>query len=325
MTISDLHHARVTRGLVAIAALLGGTACNDYARTNPFDPEATVPLVLTGPDSVTSIGDTVAFELRSTQVESLATISNWFPPTFLTPLDGRGRFIVTAIPNVPRATGTITASVNANAVSKTITFSQQPTSLVAADCYDGQKAISFTSLLVPTREALDAQFVCLTLKDRRGFPVPDASSVTRTIRDQRVVRFVDAVGSLNALAVGSTYVVYARAGLADSVRVDVRQVPARLTRDPPACLAGIRLSPGQTVRVSALPPLLDGHGIAVTDTVLVQKVLTSLVWSALSPLNVTVGQDGFVTALSPSSGYVIASYYEGTTQLALMFCRIDVN
>lgn len=324
MTVSDLRRVRVVGSSVAIAAVLGGTACNDYPRTNPFDAKATVSLVLTGPDSVATIGDTVAFELNSAQGESLASISNWLPPAFLTPLDGRGRFIVTGIPNVSRTTGTITASVNANAVSKTIAFSQQPTSLTAADCYDGKKVISFTSLLVPTRESFDAQFVCVALKDRRGFPVPDPSSVARTIRDQRVVRFVDTVGSLNALAVGSTYVVYARSGLTDSVRVDVRQVPARLTRDPPACLTGIKLSPGEMVRVSALPPLLDAHGIAITDTVLVRKVLTSLVWSAESQLNVTVGQDGLVTALSPNSGYVIASYFEGTTQLSLMFCRIDV-
>ena len=235
MTGSDIHRVRVARSLVAIAVLLGGAACNDYPRTNPLDAGATVSLVLDGPDSVTAVGDTVTFELRSAQGESFTDYSSWAPPEFLRPLDRRGHFIVTGTRDVARATGTIMASLNANVASKTITYSLQPASLTVDDCYNERKVLFFPALLIPSKESVGAQFVCVTLKDRRGFRLPDVSSVSRTIRDQRVLRFVDAVGNLNAVAVGSTYVVYARSGLVDSVRVDIRQVPARLTRDPPAC------------------------------------------------------------------------------------------
>jgi hypothetical protein len=318
---------RIAWCIAVTIALASGAACGDFPRTNPFDDQGTVSLVLVGPDSVTAVGDTIAFEVRSARGEPLNTLARWTVPSFLTPLDLGGRFVVTGLQSGARSTGTITASVNANVVSKPFTFAQRPARLSVSDC-NGQTVVTFVSLMDPFYPTFEAKLVCSVLLDRRGFPVVDASTVSAVIRNPGVVQFVTAdQRELNALSVGSTYVVYSRAGFTDSIRVNVRQDPASTAVYPPECWSssGVVLTANQTVQLIAIPPVKDAHGNIITDYATVQVALASIQWLHESQLRVTISPTGLVTALGRSSGYVYGELGQGEAQRAAFGCKIIIN
>jgi hypothetical protein len=313
--------ARVT--CCAIVAATLGVACGDFARTNPVDPQAKVTLVLSGPDSVTAIGDTVTFEVRTPQGESLDGLANWSLPSFLRYTGVRNQFVAVAVPYRSHDTGTVAVNLNGSSATKPFLYAQQARSLSVTACDDGGKVITFTSFSA-NNPGRDAASVCIKLLDRRGNGMPDETALSGVIRDPRVASFVQPdQRELNALSVvGSTYVVYTQAGFTDSVRVDVRQDFAGLWPAPSACLTnpGVVLAPGQTVQVTAVPS--DAHGNAIVDSAVARAALAGLVWGHTPALNVTVSSSGLVTAVGQSDGYVIAQKPLGQTVLN---CSVSVR
>ena len=326
MTGSDRVTMRIA-GRVAALAVVMGTACSEYPRTNPFDPQATVALTLAGPDSATSIGDTVAFEVRSAQGEPLGTLARWEVPAFLTHVDGRGRFVVNASLKVVRTTGTVTATINQNVVSKPFVLSQKPVRITARDC-SGRPVVTFTALASSSFGAgLGAQPLCVALIDNRGNVVPDVAGLSATIRDTRVVQFVSSnLLLVNAYAVGSTYIVYSRGDLVDSILVNVRQDPVSFGMFPTACSSsfGLKMSVGESVQLSPTTPILDANGNVVTNTAAVQSVLVSLGWATDFSRGLSVTSSGLVTALATGNGSVYAGVPQGTTLRPVAYCRISV-
>ncbi|HEX7981369.1 MAG TPA: hypothetical protein VF461_22355 [Gemmatimonadaceae bacterium] len=295
-----------------VAAMLGvGLACTDFPRVNPFDDEAIATLVVSGPDSVTTIGDTVTFNVKSQQGTSLDQVSYWTLPGFLKATSVRNQFVVVGQQNSARIASSIAVRVNASTATRPLVFAQQARSLSATSC-SGGKVLTFTSLLDASAPTVDAPLICAELLDRRGYALP--GGLTGVIRDTRVVRFV-APNQLmvNALSVGSTYVVYTGAGFTDSIRADVRQDLALYQPNPP-CPPGLVLSPGQTTQITAVPS--DAHFNPLVDSVAAQAALAALTWKPSDGLGVTVSSSGLVTASALSEGYVYAFTPFGQTVIA---------
>jgi hypothetical protein len=327
MIASDRGRGSIALRAGALAALLAAGSCEDFPRTNPFDTQALVPIVLSGPDSVTSIGDTITFEVRTAQGESLDQLASWTVPVFLAPLGPPNRFLVTGMPSSGRGAGTVSVQVNGNQSSKPIVFAQKATAFSLTWCDGRVKTINFTSLLVGYNPMMDAQFVCGDLLDRRGNVVPDPSTLSGTIRDSGVVRFTSPDRLfLNAVSVGSTWIVYTRAGFTDSVRAVVRQDPVGLTVDPPQCntFGGILLAPGDTLRLTARAPVIDAHLNPLTDSAIIQQVLASVQWTHESYLDVS--PTGLVTAVGQGGpDYVIATMTWGGEQIPAGGCYVNVR
>ncbi len=307
-----------------------GISCTDTPRTNPFDPQAHVELVLVGPDSATSVGDTVAFDVRTANGESLVGVANWSLPPFLQQTGHVGWFIVVAGPTAARSNGTVTAFVNANQVSKEFILSQQPTSLRVWSCEDGEKVLSFTALLNPAAPTRGVQYVCMQQLDRRGNPVPAGTTLPSVIvRDPTVARFVDAnERQLNATAVGSTYVVFSNGGgRGDSLLVTARQDVANVTIDPAPCMNqfgfGLQLRPNDTVQLTAKAPVTDANGNPFTDPAFLQSVLASIWWAPYT-LDASVTPSGLVTVNSGSNGAILAQL-GGPLGPIVGACPITVN
>src|SRR4051794_30845778 len=114
--------ARAACCIGVLMALSVGSACADLSRTNPLEAQGEVELVISGPDSVTAVGDTVVFELRSADGQVVTQLARWAVPNFVTPISGVGRFVVTGVQTLARSNGTITARVNASSVSRSFIF-----------------------------------------------------------------------------------------------------------------------------------------------------------------------------------------------------------
>jgi hypothetical protein len=315
----------VRRATVAMI-LAVAVSCIDTPRTNPFDPQGQVELVLVGPDSATSIGDTVDFDVRSADGESVLSIVHWGLPPFLQSISRPGSFVVIAEPTVARTTGTLTAIVNANKVSKEFVFSQKAVSLSLRSC-EGGNVLSFVALMPPGQPTFEPKGVCISLVDRRGNGVPTASLLSATMRDTLVARFVlPNLREVNAASVGSTYAVYTLGGITDSIAVNVRQDVAGFEVDPPECWStiGVLLDPGQTFQVTP-GSARDANGNTITDDAVVQLAIASLQWTHESFLDVDVSPTGVVTGRSRSSGAVTAELGAGETRRSVVYCHVSVN
>lgn len=77
MTASSRTGTRAALCTVLVTTLAAGEACGDFPRVNPFDEGAKVSVVVSGPDVVTAIGDTVIFHAKSVQGESLDQLAYW--------------------------------------------------------------------------------------------------------------------------------------------------------------------------------------------------------------------------------------------------------
>ena len=308
---------RLRRGIALAAAVviaMVAASCEDFPPTNPFDKHAVLTLVLTGPDSVTTIGDTISFEVRTAKGEAVDQLATWDLPSFLALTDVPGRFLVTGFSTPARSTGTVTVHLNANQSSKQILFAQKATSLFMSWCPLGIKTTTFTALTPPGDPMRDVAIVCNELLDRRGNVVQDPSTLSGVIRDTSIVRFVtpDQL-NVNAFAVGSTWIVYTRAGLTDSLRAVVRQDPVSLTVDPPDCnyFTKLYLAPGDSVQLTARGPVVDAHQNPLADTTLARTILSSIQWTYDPWLNVTVSSTGLVRANAPS---FVGAVYPGMLQ-----------
>ena len=271
---SDRGRGGIALCVAALTVLAAASSCEDFPRTNPFDQHAVLTLVLTGPDSVTAIGDTISFEVRTAKGEAVDQLATWDVPSFLAPLNAPGKFLVTGGLPTARGAGTLTVHVDASQSSKTILFAQKATSLSLGWCPLRIKTTTFTALTPPSDPMRDVATVCNDLLDRRGNVVRDSSTLSGVIRDTSIVRFVtpDQL-NVNAFAVGSTWIVYARAGLTDSLRAVVRQDPVSLTIDPPNCnyFTKVYLAPGDTVQITARGPVVDAHQNPLADTTLARS------------------------------------------------------
>jgi hypothetical protein len=327
MIASDRARVRLARCIVATFALGVGAACGDFPRTNPLDPGARLDLVLEGPDSVTSVGDTVSFQVRSADGEDLTPFVTWRTPAFLTQVTGEGRFVVLGSQGFARIAGTLTAVLGASEVSRPFTWAQQPFSLRVDDCTN-QKLLTFTALMIPNDTWSDSKQVCATAFDRRGFTVPTDSIITATFRDPDVARFVTADQHfVNAQSVGSTFLVYSGVGLADSIRIDVRQDAAAIAVDPPECssLPGLQLSVNQSIDLTARAPVTDLHGNVITDPVAVQAALASIQWAPSYDVQATVTQSGRVTAVAAGGGYIFGYLGAADALRIVLACRIVIQ
>jgi len=322
---------RLRRGALGVTALivLAAASCEDFPQVNPFDPHAVLTLTLTGPDSVTAIGDTISFEVRTAKGEAVDQLATWDVPSFLAPLSAPGKFVVTGGTPTARVTGTLTVHVSASQSSKPILFAQKATSLSLSWCPLGIKTTTFTALTPPSDPMRDVATVCNDLLDRRGNVVRDPSTLSGVIRDTSIVRFVtpDQL-NVNAFAVGSTWIVYARAGLTDSLRAVVRQDPVSLTIDPPDCnyFTKVYLAPGDTVQITARGPVVDAHQNPLADTTLARGILSSIQWTYDPWMNVTVSPTGLVTANAVSPvGVVYAGMLQNGEVVPLGICTIVIQ
>ena len=312
MTGSD----RLRRGIALGAAVISlvTVSCEDFPPTNPFDKHAVLTLVLTGPDSVTAIGDTISFQVRTAKGEAVDQLATWDLPPFLAPTNTPGQFFVTGFSTPVRGTGTVTVHLNANQTSKAILFAQKATSLSVNWCPYGTKTTTFTALTPPGDPMRDVAIACDDLLDRRGNVVRDPSTLSGIIRDTSIVRFMTPdLLNVNAFAVGSTWIVYTRAGLTDSLRAVVRQDPVSLTVDPPDCnyFTKLYLAPGDSVQLTARGPVVDAHQNPLADTTLARTILSSIQWTYDPWLNVTVSSTGLVRANAPS---FVGAVYPGMLQ-----------
>ena len=308
---------------------LAAASCEDFPQVNPFDPHATLTLTLTGPDSVTAIGDTISFEVRTAKGEAVDRLATWDVPPFLAQLNAPGKFLVTRGTPTARSAGTLTVHVDASQSSKTILFAQKATSLSLSWCPLGIKTTTFTALTPPSDPMRDVATVCNDLLDRRGNVVRDPATLSGVIRDTSIVRFVtpDQL-NVNAFAVGSTWIVYTRAGLTDSLRAVVRQDPVSLAIDPSDCnyFTGIHLTPGDTVQLSTRGPVVDAHRNPLADTTLARGILSSIQWTYDPWLDVTVSSTGLVTAGSASGpGFVYGGMLQNGEVAPLAGCWISIR
>jgi len=306
-------------------AITASAACGDLPRSNPYDPSGVLQIVLTGPDSVTAVGDTVTFEVRSTTGESLDQLATFTTPPFLSETGRRGQFVAVAAGTLARVEGTITAHVNANAAAKSFVFSQQPSSLTVDDCA-ASKVMSFTALGIADHPFVYGELICAHLLDRRGFPLPVLLADAWRSRNESVVKVaIESQAVLNATGVGSTYVVFTYGTFRDSLRADVRQEVAQFGVGPSECRSGgATLRTGETIQLAVLAPGLDSHGNQVTDAATVQAALSAVYWLFEDRLKVTISRSGFVTALSPSDGYAYAILDKGDEQAIVAGCLIHV-
>jgi hypothetical protein len=221
----------------------------------------------------------------------------------------------------------VKAIIGTNTAAKQFTLAQKSVKLAISDC-SGRTTITFVALVSPSfGPTLGTQPVCTTLLDRRSITVNDPSPASAVIRDQSVVRFVGTgLSLLNAYGIGSTYVVFTRAGLTDSILVNARQDPASFAVEPASCRtgAGVRIAVGESLQISVLPPVRDANLNVFTDPAAIQAAIASVRWRVVSPLDATVSVSGVVAPRSLNSGFVKGEMLQGTTLRTVVDCYVTV-
>jgi hypothetical protein len=301
------------------AALLASClliACGDFTHSNPFDPETRVTLTITGPDTVTAIGDTLQFTL-STSPQFAHEAPEWRieqPPLNqnFAVLWVRGGILRSATAEAVHVRPTdvrITAGLRSGRVArKTITFLPRPVALRVDGCSPGPlRAISHSAIGGGT-------WICTRIVDRRGTMLLTDDVPVGTVRQPSVASLgVNNIRIANGerfevrgLDTGSTELVFTRGAFVDSVRLTVRQVLTGFLLDPPECRLfgwGMRLSVGQTVQLRASVGI-DSLGRAMRDTTGQGARASRLVFSSANLSAVTVTTDGLMTGVGRGSSTI---------------------
>jgi hypothetical protein len=205
--------------LVAFAAAVT-IACGEYAHTNPYDPETDTRIVITGPDTLWSIGEVAQYS---------ATVSPAIP-------GGAGILLSVADPGngtpvlsggnggtfqaLTVGTGQVLASVGRHVVGKRVVVRQRP-ARVFFFCPNACTSLSLAN--GTTRELLVGQYDALGTGLRSGQP---RSPVSYSSSNPAIVAIVTGTEaptgvSIRAAAPGIAYVLAQLGDWRDSVRVTV--------------------------------------------------------------------------------------------------------
>ncbi|HEY2849771.1 MAG TPA: hypothetical protein VGI97_07830 [Gemmatimonadaceae bacterium] len=230
--------------LIGFTALVAVFACNDYRRTNPFDPEVrpeSLHVVVVGPDTLFTIGQTAEFTLGGTPVFTDPT-ERWAASNrYELDGEGTGTFDLFTAPLYP-ATDAVEVTVGIghyitpNGASAWIrTFFKEVVvtqrlvriQLRCPDTHacDAQAAGGTWSIWADGFDKGDREIVgmeVLSANPARGTPIASFAS-----RDPSIAA-VAAVGiraaNVSALRSGTTWIVATRVALADTLRDSLQVV-----------------------------------------------------------------------------------------------------
>ncbi len=179
------------------------------------------------------------------------------------------------------ATGSATISVAAGSLSASapLTVTALPASITAST-----DSIGFASLG-------DTVVVTAVVRDENGDEIV-GSAIAWLSLDTSVAVVID--GNVVAAGGGSTKVVASAGPVADTLKVDVVQVPASVSVTPdPISLNG----PGDTIRATGI--VLDAGGSAIPGE--------SITWTSTDPAIATVDGDGLVSGVSVGESTITAT------------------
>ena len=208
------------RAAVALATLVASSvasslACGDYARTNPYDPEADVTITITGPDTAWSLLETLHYTATVSPLARRGTTIVWdTDDVSQLPLRGEGTYQTQAPGNA-----NVVVRVGRHEARYGVAIIQRPVS-VFFRCATGNCRVLITRLGQERTVVVD-QYDRLGTELQAGQPF---ATVSYVVRDPAVAEIIGGSASpqsvqVRALGEGSTYLVATMTG-AEGVSTD---------------------------------------------------------------------------------------------------------